>query len=125
VVLLPLPKEALMAENAYQPITVSRRIGAPASVIFPILANPGRHRELDGSGMLRGVVSGTTISAVGDVFVMQMYFDELGDYQMINHVVEYQPDRRIGWEPEAGAATSTLSRELSARRAGGSGGRSS
>ena len=21
---------------------------------------------------------------------------------MINHVVEYEPDRRIGWEPEAG-----------------------
>ena len=91
-----------MAEGEYEAIKVSRRIGAPASVIFPILADPGRHRELDGSGMLRGVVSGTTISGVGDVFVMQMYFDELGDYQMINHVVEYQPDRRIGWEPEAG-----------------------
>jgi hypothetical protein len=83
-------------------VTVSRRIGAPAGVIFPILADPGRHRELDGSGMLRGVVSGTTISGVGDVFVMQMYFDQLGDYQMINHVVEYEPDRRIGWEPESG-----------------------
>jgi hypothetical protein len=91
-----------MAGSECQPVTVSRRIAAPASVIFPILAEPGRHRELDGSGMLRGVVSGTTISAVGDVFVMQMYFDELGDYQMINHVVEYQPDRRISWEPEAG-----------------------
>ena len=91
-----------MAGSDYQPIAASRRIGAPASVIFPILADPGRHHELDGSGMVRGVVSGTTISAVGDVFVMHMYFDELGDYQMINHVVEYQPDRRIGWEPEAG-----------------------
>jgi hypothetical protein len=90
------PKEALMVGSQYEPITVSRRIGAPASVIFPILADPGRHRELDGSGMVRGVVSGTTISAVGDVFVMSMYFDELGDYQMINHVVEYQSDRRIG-----------------------------
>ena len=97
-----LPKETLIAGSEYEPIKVSRRISAPASVIFPILADPRRHRELDGSGMLRGVVSGTTISGVGDVFVMQMYFDELGDYQMINHVVEYQPDRRIGWEPEAG-----------------------
>jgi len=91
-----------MAGSEYQPITVSRRIGAPANVIFPILADPGKHRELDGSGMVRGVVSGTTISAVEDVFIMKMYFDELGDYQMINHVVEYQPDRRISWEPEAG-----------------------
>ena len=86
----------------YQPVMVSRRIGARASEIFRVLADPGRHGELDGSGMLRGVVSGTAISAVGDVFVMKMYFPELGDYQMINHVVEYEPGRRIGWEPEAG-----------------------
>lgn len=91
-----------MARSEYQPISVSRRIGAPASVIFPILADPGRHREFDGSGMVQGLVAGSTISGVGDVFVMKMYVDELGDYQMINHVVEYQPGRRIGWEPEAG-----------------------
>ena len=89
-------------KREYEPITVSRRICAPASEIFRLLADPGRHRDLDGSGMLRGVVSGTTISGVADVFVMQMYFEELGDYQMINHVVEYEPGRRIGWEPEAG-----------------------
>jgi hypothetical protein len=91
-----------MAGEVYEPITVSRRIGAPASEIFRILADPGRHRDLDGSGMLRGAVSGTTISGVGDVFVMKMYFTELGDYEMNNHVVEYEPDRRIGWEPAAG-----------------------
>lgn len=33
---------------------------------------------------------------------MKMYFTELGEYEMNNHVVEYEPDRRIGWEPEAG-----------------------
>jgi len=91
-----------MTDDEYEPIRVSRRIGAPARVIFPILADPGRHRELDGSGMLQEVVSGTTICGVGDVFVMKMYFDELGEYHMINHVVEYEPGRRIGWEPEAG-----------------------
>ena len=91
-----------MTGDEYQPVAVSRRICAPARDIFRVLADPGRHREFDGSGMLRGVASSTTISGVGDVFVMKMYFDELGDYQMINHVVEYQPDRRIGWEPEAG-----------------------
>src|SRR5215471_21214225 len=88
--------------DEYQPITVSRRIGAPAREIFQLLADPDRHRDLDGSGMVRGIVSGTTICGVGDVFVMKMYFDELGEYHMINHIVEYEPDRRIGWEPEAG-----------------------
>ncbi len=85
-----------MAGGEYEPITVSRRIGSPASVIFQILADPGRHRDLDGSGMLRGVVSGGAISGAGDVFVMKMYFTELGDYEMNNHIVEYEPDRRIG-----------------------------
>jgi len=34
--------------------------------------------------------------------VMKMYFAHLGDYEMNNHIVEYEQDRRIGWEPEAG-----------------------
>jgi hypothetical protein len=88
--------------DEYQPVAVSRRICAPAHDIFQILANPARHPEMDGSGSLRRAVSGAMISGVGDVFVMKMYFGHLGDYEMNNHVVEYEPDRRIGWEPEAG-----------------------
>ena len=45
----------------------------------------------------RGVVNG-----MGDVFVMNIHFSVLADYQMDNHVVELEPDRRIGWEPVAG-----------------------
>ena len=52
--------------------------------------------------VLRGAGSTAVISGVGDVFVMKMYFSHLGDYEMNNHVVEYEQDRRIGWEPEAG-----------------------
>jgi hypothetical protein len=77
-------------------------IAAPAATIFRVLADPGRHVELDGSGMLRGAVTTAPISGVGEVFIMKMYFPALGDYEMNNHVVEYEPDRRIGWEPEAG-----------------------
>ena len=33
---------------------------------------------------------------------MKVYFEEYGEYHMINHVVEFEPERRIGWEPEAG-----------------------
>jgi hypothetical protein len=83
-------------------VKVSRRIGAPAQLIFGVLADPGRHTELDGSGMLRGAVTATPIAGVGDVFIMKMYFSALGDYEMNNHVVEYEQDRRIAWEPEAG-----------------------
>jgi len=91
-----------MTDDGNQPVAVSRRICAPAHDIFQVLANPARHLELDGSGSLRGAVSPTMISGVGDVFVMKMHFAHLGDYEMNNHVVEYEPDRRLGWEPEAG-----------------------
>ena len=91
-----------MVEDVYQPVAVSRRICAPAHDIFQVLADPARHLEFDGSESLRGADSTAVISGVGDVFVMKMYFPHLGDYEMNNHVVEYEEDRRIGWEPEAG-----------------------
>jgi hypothetical protein len=91
-----------MSDDAYQPVAVSRRIRAPAHAIFQVLADPARHPDFDGSGALRGAGSTVVISGVGDVFVMKMYYSHLGDYEMNNHVVEYEQDRRIGWEPEAG-----------------------
>jgi hypothetical protein len=83
-------------------VAVTRRIEAPASEIFQILISPEMHTVIDGTGMLRGAGTQDLITAVGDVFVMNMHYSELGDYQMDNHVVEFEPDRRIGWEPVAG-----------------------
>jgi uncharacterized protein YndB with AHSA1/START domain len=84
-------------------VSVSRRIEAPADRIFAVLADPDRHTELDGSGMLRGAEGAKPINAVGDRFLMRMYFDRLGgDYKMDNHVVEFEPNHRIAWTP-AGA----------------------
>lgn len=91
-----------MKEDKRKPVMVARRIGAPAADLFRILTDPRSHPDIDGSGMLRGAVSWAVISGVGDVFVMRMHASRLGDYEMNNHVVEYEPDRRIGWEPEAG-----------------------
>jgi Polyketide cyclase / dehydrase and lipid transport len=91
-----------MTDDQCQPVSVSRRICAPAHDIFRVLADPVRHPEFDGSEMLRGAGSAGVVSGVGDVFVMKMYFSRLGDYEMNNHVVEYEQDRRIGWEPECG-----------------------
>jgi uncharacterized protein YndB with AHSA1/START domain len=91
-----------MTGHDYQPVAVSRRISVPAHEIFQVLADPARHPEFDGSDSLRGAASTAVVSAVGDIFVMKMYFPHIGDYEMNNHVVEYEPDRRIGWEPAAG-----------------------
>jgi hypothetical protein len=89
-----------MSEEA-KPIEVSRRIEAPAAPIFQFLANPQRHMDFDGSDMLRGAVLDRPISQVGDTFAMKMH--RLGDdYLMLNYVVEFEPDRRIFWEPAPG-----------------------
>jgi hypothetical protein len=81
-------------------VTVSRRIEADPGTIFGILADPSKHTEIDGSEMLRGALTDTVVSGVGDVFVMKMYLERLGgDYEMANQVVEFEQDRRITWEP--------------------------
>jgi hypothetical protein len=82
-------------------IETSRRIEAPAARIFEVVANPHRHMDFDGSGMLRGAILDHPISDVGDTFTMKMH--RLGDdYLMINYVVEFEPDRRFFWEPAPG-----------------------
>jgi hypothetical protein len=85
---------------------VSRRIEAAAARIFDVLANPQRHLDFDGSGMLRGAVLDRRISGVGDTFTMKMH--RLGDdYLMLNYVVEFEPNRRIFWEPAPGDPSRT------------------
>ena len=89
-----------------RPIEVSRRIEAPADSIFEILANPQRHMDFDGSDMLRGAVLDRPISEVGDTFTTKMH--RLGDdYLMLNYVVEFEPNRRIFWEPAPGDPSRT------------------
>lgn len=93
-----------MTDNACRPVSVSRTIEAPAHTLFDLLIHPANHPLIDGSGMLREGSAGV-ISGVGDVFTMKMHNDEMGDYEMANHIVEYEPDRRLGWEPVLTAAS--------------------
>ena len=82
-------------------VEVVRRIEAPAARIFAVLADPRRHVEFDGSGMLRTALVDGPVAAVGDTFTVEMH--RLGDdYLMINYVVEFDRDRRIFWEPAPG-----------------------
>jgi hypothetical protein len=90
------PKGATMSEPS---ISVSRDIPAPAGAIFDVLARPASHPEVDGSGMLRSALEDTVLSEVGDVFALNMCNDSIGDYVIENHVVEFEPGRRIVWEP--------------------------
>lgn len=86
--------------DASQQLRVSRPIDAPAARIFALLADPSRHTGIDGSGMLRGAEGAPgPVRGLGDEFVLHMHHVELGDYQMINRIVAWEPDRRIGWQP--------------------------
>jgi hypothetical protein len=87
-----------MASDTCQPVPVSRTIKAPADKLFDIIARPANHPLIDGSGMVREGLDGV-IGGAGDVFIMKMHRDETGDYEMANHVIEYEKGRRIVWEP--------------------------
>ena len=88
-----------MGNKECKPVSVSRRIEAPASVIFKLLTHPDRHPEFDGSEMLRKGASNEVIVGVGDIFVTKMYFTAMGDYEMHNRIVAFEQDRCIAWEP--------------------------
>jgi len=91
-----------MSDDTCPTVEVSRRIHASASEIFGFLRDPQMHPSIDGSEMLQGAATKEPVTGIGDVFVMNMHFHALGDYQMDNHVVEFEPNRRISWEPVAG-----------------------
>ena len=88
-----------MGNSECRPVSVSRRIEAPAADIFELLANPERHPQFDGSEMLRSSQGNKVIVGVGDVFVTKMYLAAMGDYEMHNRIVVFEPDRSIAWEP--------------------------
>ena len=70
-------------------------ISAPASTIFSILANPHRHKEIDGSSTITANISGLNELVLGSKFGMKMH---LGiNYRILNTVVEYEKDRLIAW----------------------------
>lgn len=78
-------------------VTVQRLIPAPAEAIFDLLADPGRHQEIDGSGTLVGArSSGERRLALGDSFGMDM--DWGVNYATKNVVVEFEENRRIAWQ---------------------------
>ena len=70
-------------------------INSKPSTIFSILNNPGRHKEVDGSGTITKNISGPDELVLGSKFGMKMH---LGiDYRILNTVVEYRKDEVIAW----------------------------
>lgn len=83
-------------------IEVQRSIAAPAPNIFAVLCDPQGHVAIDSSGMLQDA-EGTSVSAVGDSFVVHMDrealndFPDLGKYDVTVTIKEFEPDQLIAW----------------------------
>lgn len=76
-------------------LTASAVIAAPPGVVFAILADPRQHSRIDGSGTVRGNVSGPERLVLGSRFGMDM--KQGAPYKITNKVVEYDEDRLIAW----------------------------
>jgi len=78
-------------------VSVERIVPAPPQEVFALLADPRRHREIDGSGTLRDTVDGPPRLYRGARFGMRMQLG--GPYAMTSTVVEFEEGRRIAWQP--------------------------
>ena len=87
-------------------VSVGRVVAAPAEDVFALLADPRRHREIDGSGTLRDIVDGPGRLHRGARFGMQMQLG--GPYRMTNTVVVFEEGRRIAWQPRPSNAAAAL-----------------
>jgi uncharacterized protein YndB with AHSA1/START domain len=76
--------------------SAERVIPAAPDKIFDLLADPRRHREIDGSGTVRDATRGSERLALGSKFGMSM---KMGvPYSMSNTVIKFEENRCIAWQ---------------------------
>ncbi|MEY4401569.1 MAG: hypothetical protein RL072_1434 [Actinomycetota bacterium] len=76
-------------------MSVSQFVPADPQKIFDVLARPGMHAVIDGSGSVQGKLHGPERLSLGAKFGMSMRL--LVPYRITNTVVEFEESRRIGW----------------------------
>jgi uncharacterized protein YndB with AHSA1/START domain len=77
-------------------VSGSTTIDAPPEVVFAIVADPRQHPRIDGSGSVRGVITGPERLTRGDTFGVSMRLFGVR-YRIDNRVVELEQDRLIAW----------------------------
>jgi uncharacterized protein YndB with AHSA1/START domain len=76
--------------------SAERLIPASPEAVFELLADPTRHRDIDGSGTVRDARGTSQRLALGSTFGMSM---KMGvPYSMVSTVVEFEENRRIAWQ---------------------------
>ena len=105
-------------------ISESVEVDAQPAVVFAILADPGQHSRIDGSGSVQQLIKGPERLSKGARFGMDMKLFGM-PYKIRNTVVEFEEDRRIAWrhfgghrwryvlEPTGGGTTVTESFDYS------------
>jgi uncharacterized protein YndB with AHSA1/START domain len=78
-------------------VSASREIGAPAEVVFELIADPARQPAWDGNNNLAHAGEGQRVRRAGDVFTMTLTSDMVRE----NHVTEFEEGRLIAWTPSA------------------------
>jgi uncharacterized protein YndB with AHSA1/START domain len=86
--------------------TVERMIPVSPEVIFELLVDPRRHRDIDGSGTVRDARGEPQRLQLGSQFGMSM---KIGvPYAMVSTVIEYEENRRIAWQTRGPTAIGRL-----------------
>jgi Polyketide cyclase / dehydrase and lipid transport len=81
-------------------VNATLTIAAPAARVFAVLADPGTHPAIDGTGWVKEAVDPAPLTEVGQIFRVDMYAARAGgDYQMANQVAVLEAPRAIGWRP--------------------------
>lgn len=86
-------------------VSVERVIKAPATAIFALIADAGRHPSFDGSGTVDHAAQPSQPLSLGAKFGMSMRGRPESlflPYRTTNTVVEFEPDRRIAWKTTMG-----------------------
>jgi uncharacterized protein YndB with AHSA1/START domain len=85
------------------PRQVSRsvEVHAPVAQLFALVADPHRHRELDGSGTVRDAVSGPAQLSLGATFRVRMHMFGL-PYRITSKVTAFETDKVVEWRHPVG-----------------------
>src|SRR5438270_12685085 len=84
-----------MARSQTDQVSHSIVVDADPASVFDVLVDPAQHQLFDGSGTVKGSISGPPRLYLGATFSMRMHW--FAPYAIRNTVCEYEEDRRSGW----------------------------
>ncbi|WP_188546178.1 ATPase [Rhodococcoides trifolii] len=90
-------------------LVVRRTIESAPEQIFAVLTDPTRHQDTEPTDWVRNAVDTVPITAVGQVFAMNMFIEAAGGhYVMHNLVTTFLPNRAIAWMPGSRSDTGDI-----------------